>query len=214
MGPRLRPYVIPGVLVGAIVLVAVSLVLGTLGRPEPPTWPPTRPAPREVGGARVGPVLYTVDASDGSHWRFFDFSRGSVVEDPGPLEWDLAFRRNEIAVNGGPGFEGRGGARRIAGTSLDSLGALPEDGYLLASASRDSANPTFDDWYDYSFTSHLLTPRPHAYAVRTADGRYAAMEILGYYCPGARSGCVTFRYVYRGDDSPEEDPGPQRRRRL
>jgi len=26
--------------------------------------------------------------------------------------------------------------------------------------------------------------------------------MLGYYCPGSRPGCVTFRYVYQGDGSP------------
>ena len=38
--------------------------------------------------------------------------------------------------------------------------------------------------------------------VRTADGRYAKLEILGYYCPGAHPGCLTFRYVFQGDGTP------------
>ncbi len=25
------------------------------------------------------------------------------------------------------------------------------------------------------------------------------MRLLSYYCPGGQSGCVTFRYRYRGD---------------
>jgi hypothetical protein len=36
------------------------------------------------------------------------------------------------------------------------------------------------------------------YAIRTADGRYAKLEIVSYYCPGAVSGCLTFRYAYQG----------------
>ena len=36
---------------------------------------------------------------------------------------------------------------------------------------RDSTSAAFDDWYDYSLTSHLLLPRPRTYAIRTADGR-------------------------------------------
>ncbi len=39
------------------------------------------------------------------------------------------------------------------------------------------------------------------YAIRTADGRYAKVEIVGYYCPGAEPGCLTLRYVYQGDGS-------------
>ncbi len=38
-------------------------------------------------------------------------------------------------------------------------------------------------------------------AVRTADGRFAKVQILGYYCSGPRAGCLTFRYVYQGDGS-------------
>ena len=42
-------------------------------------------------------------------------------------------------------------------------------------------------WYEYSWTSHLLSPKPKVFAVRTADSRYAVFEILSYYCPGAPS---------------------------
>jgi hypothetical protein len=49
-------------------------------------------------------------------------------------------------------------------------------------------------WYTYSWTSHLLTSKGHVYGVRTADGRHATLEIVSYYCPGARPGCVTIRY--------------------
>jgi hypothetical protein len=37
--------------------------------------------------------------------------------------------------------------------------------------------------------------------VRTADGRFAKMRILSYYCTGATPGCVTFEYVYQGSGS-------------
>ncbi|HUP19579.1 MAG TPA: HmuY family protein [Gemmatimonadota bacterium] len=202
----MRVRVIPVILVAAIVLVAASLVIGTLDRPEPPSFSPTPAAPREVGGDAAGPAVVTVDASDAGRWRFWDFSRASVVESPGPLEWDLAFRRNEIAVNGGAAFRGQGGARPEA-APFDSLRVAPAGGYRTATAVRDSASPAFDDWYDYGFTTHLLTPRARTYAIRTADGKFAKLEILGYYCPGARAGCLTFRYFYRGDGSRDLESG-------
>ena len=55
---------------------------------------------------------------------------------------------------------------------------------------------------------YLLTPAPgepfdghfeiYYAAPCTADGRYAKLQLLSYYCPGARPGCLTFRYVYQG----------------
>lgn len=194
-----KSWILPGVLVGAMALVAASLVLGTLNRPEPPTWPPTPPRPAEVGQRRVGPVVYTIDASDGDRWTFFDFSRGSVVKAPGPLDWDLAFRRNDIVVNGGD-LAGRGGAARLEGP-FEALTTAPGSGYAGSEAGRDTTSAAFDHWYDYGFTTHLLTPKPIVWAIRTADGRYAKLEILGYYCVGARGGCLTVRYVYQGDGS-------------
>ena len=121
------------------------------------------------------------------------------MNDPAPGEWDLAFQRFYIVANGGAGFAGRGGLLDLGPVPFDSVKVVPENGYVASEAGRDTTNAATAEWYDYSFTSHLLTPRPRTYAVRTADGRYAKLEVVGYYCPGARPGCLTFRYVYQGD---------------
>lgn len=190
------------VVAAGILGAAVVFVVSTLDRPRPPAFTPTPAAPVEAVGERlVGPVVYTVDAASADRWRFFDFSRGSVVESPDPRGWDLAFQRFHIIVNGGPGFAGGGGILDLGSVPFDSVRALPADGYRTTISASDSTNPAIADWYDYGFTSHLLTPKPNVYGIRTADGRYAAIELLGYYCPGARAGCVTFRYIYQGDGS-------------
>jgi len=184
--------------IGGVLALAVGFVVVSLQRPEPATFPPSPVAPEPAGERLVGPRTYTVDASDGDRWRYFSFSQGSVVENPAPFEWDLAFRRFRIIVNGGEGFHGMGGVRNLGPVALDSVTVLPDGGYEGTVARSDSVSPVLERWYDYSFLSHLLSPRPEAYAVRTADGRYAVMEIVGYYCPGALPGCVTLRYIYQG----------------
>lgn len=186
---------------GTLGLVAIGLVLASLRRPEPPTFVPTSPNPRPAGRAWVGPTIYTVEATSADVWRHFDFSRGSVVERPDPLDWDLAFRRFHIIANGGTGFAGQAGIRDLGGVPFDSIHTAPTAGYQLTAAQTDSVNPAIADWYDYGFTSHLLTPKSRVYAVRTADGRYAKLELISYYCAGARPGCLTFRYAYQGDGS-------------
>jgi hypothetical protein len=184
--------------IGALTVVAALLVAASLSRPEPPTFAPTRADPAEAGEAVVGPVTYTIDASAPEIWKFFDFSRGSLVENPMPIEWDLAFRRFGIITNGGEGFQGNAGAIDLGPVDFDAVTTLPFEGYEGSVAARDSVNPALERWYDYGFTSHLLTPKPRVYAIRTADGRFAKLEILSYYCPGALPGCVTFRYLYQG----------------
>jgi hypothetical protein len=189
--------------IGALAGVAALLVAASLRRPEPPTFAPTAADPGDVGEAAVGPVTYTIDASTPEAWRFFDFSRGSLVESPSPLEWDLAFRRFGIITNGGEGFVGDAGAIDLGPATFDTLTRVPAQGYEGSVAARDSVNPALERWYDYGFTSHLLTPKPRVYAIRTADGRFAKLEILSYYCPGALPGCLTFRYVYQGRGGPD-----------
>jgi hypothetical protein len=146
----------------------------------------------------------------GDELTFFDFSTGSVVESPGPLDWDLAFRRFAILANGGPDYAGQGGILDLGVTSLDSLMTVPANGYAGNTPGGEVSNVATARWYEYSWTSHVLSPKPNIYAVRTADGRYAVFQILSYYCAGAQAGCTTMRYRYQGaggtafdrDDSP------------
>ena len=194
---RLSPFLI----IGALALVAALLVAVSLRRPEVPTYTPSASQPRDVGEGRVGPVVYTVDASAEGEWKFFDFSKGSVVPSPGPGEWDVAFRRFNVISNGGEGFAGRAGALDLGEVDFGAVAEVPQEGYQPTVAGRDTINEVFQGWYDYGFTTHLLSPKPRVYAVRTADGRYAKLEFLSYYCPGAQPGCLTFRYVYQGDGS-------------
>lgn len=199
--PADRQLVVAAAIVVLLLIGAVVFVAGSLDRPRPPEYAPSPARPAELARDLVGPRLTTVDATHERDWRFFDFSRGSLVERPGPLEWDLAFLRSRILVNGGDGFPGRGGVVDLGEVPFGGVAVAPVTGYRGTAAGRDSVQPDLDGWYDYGFTSHVLTARPRVYAVRTADGRYAKLQMVSYYCPGARSGCPTFRWVYQGDGS-------------
>ena len=183
---------VPALAVGAIVVGAVTLVALTLRQPMVPTYAPTPPAPRDAGRALVGPVLYTVDATAPEEWRSFSFRLGSVLDGG---QGDLAFRRYSIVAELGAGI------RDLGETRFGDVLAVPADGYAANEGRAEPRNPAIAAWYRYGFFSHVLSPRPHVWAVRTADARYAKLEIVGYYCPGARPGCLTFRYVYQGDGS-------------
>ncbi len=202
-GPR---WLVPGLAVATLAGLAIALVVATVRQPALPSYAPTPAAPRDVGPHLVGPVLYTVDATDPDAWRYFSFRLGAVVENPAPGDWDLAFRRHQIIANGGRGFQGQGGILDLGPVAFDEVQSVPTTGYQATERTPDPRNAAIEGWYRYGFFSHVLTPRPHVWAVRTADGRYAKMEILGYYCPGRRAGCLTFRYVYQGDGSPVVAP--------
>jgi hypothetical protein len=181
--------------VGSVLGLAGVLVALTLSTPTVPTYAPTPPAVHEVGARLVGPILYTVDASAPDVWRYFSFRLGSVVDDPARGGWDLAFRRYSIIAGAGVGIRDLGEGR------LEDIRTVPVTGYVGNDGRGEPRNPAIASWYRYGYFSHVLSPKPHVWAVRTAEGRYAKLEMVGYYCAGARPGCPTFRYVYQGDGS-------------
>jgi hypothetical protein len=192
---------------GAVALLFAALIVGlvtsSLVRPQLETFAPTPTAPAEVGAREVGPLTYTVDARSHDRWVYFDFSRGAVVDvgSARSLDWDIAFQRHRILTNGGATNPlGLAGALEIGLLSLDSSLTLPDTGYAADVRRGDTPrNPVLEDWYEYNWLSHVLRPAHKTFALRTADGKYAVLRFLGYYCPGGRPGCLTFRYRYRGD---------------
>ena len=192
---------IPPLAVAVIVAGTAGLVGLTLRQPMVPTYAPTTPAPRDVGAALVGPVVYTVDATAPDTWRAFSFRLGSVIDG---VQGDLAFRRYSIVAGLGAGI------RDLGQTRFEEVRAVPPDGYAANDGRAEPRNPAIAAWYSYGFFTHVLSPKPHVWAVRTAEGRYAKMQIVGYYCPGARPGCLTFRYVYQGDGSTRVETPPGR----
>jgi hypothetical protein len=195
-------HVVPTLAVAAIVVGVVALVALSLRQPDVPTYSPTSPAPRDVGATLVGPIRYTVDATAADVWRAFSFRLGSVVD--GLTQGDLAFRRYSIVAGLGAGI------RDLGEVSFDDVRDVPRDGYVANDGQAEPRNAAIASWYRYGFFSHVLSPKPRVWAVRTADGRYAKLHIVGYYCPGARPGCLTFRYVYQGDGSTAVDAGATR----
>lgn len=174
---------------------------------EPPPLKIENPAPAEVGENLTDSIRYTINATNVENWVFFDFSSGTSV--PGAkwdsTDWDLAFRRAKILVNGGvtnPG--GQGGVAAVPGKDLGALAEAPESGYSRnerPTGAGEASNPNIDKWYNYNYWTHKLTPKEQVYALRTADGKYAKFVIEDYYCGEGVSGCLAFRYVYQGNGS-------------
>jgi hypothetical protein len=185
-----RPPVLVLVMGVAFALIVLSLVIGSLVRPEFPPYTVTAPQPAPIGDSLVGPATYTVDASATDRWRRFDFGRNAVV-DSGP--WDIGLRRFRLIAAPGAGM------LDLGVVPFDSVRELPPDGYVPNVTGSDTTNPGVGKWYTYSMVSHLLTTKAHVYGVRTARGKYAKLELLAYYCRDAGAACITFRYAYQGD---------------
>jgi hypothetical protein len=187
-----RPPILVLALAGAFLLLVASLVIGSFTTPEFPPYAVTVPHPAPVGDSLVGPSTYTLDASAGDGWRRFDFAHNAVVDSG---SWDIAFRRHHVIAAPGAGIADLGTV------PFDSVRELPvaSAAYAPTEFGRDTVNPGVGKWYAYSMLSHLLKPKGHVYAVRTADGHYAKLEILAYYCRDVGAACYTMRYAFQGD---------------
>lgn len=172
---------------------------------EPPEVEIKNPEPKEVGEALTDTITYTIDASSLEEWTYFDFSTGAIVKvpDPSSLEWDIGFKRALIISNGGEANpKGISGALRLENAEFDSIKEAPESDYSVDVRVNptETENPAFKKWYEYSYMTHILKPKKNVYVIRTADGKYAKMQILKYSC-GQLTGCYTIKYVYQGNGS-------------
>lgn len=174
-------------------LLAAGLVATSLVERSPPTYEPT-PAGSPPEPASTGALRVTLDARDPERWTYFGFEEGRVSNRAFD-GWDLAARRFRVVVNGGADLPGEARVAPTGASSLDAVRSPPDTGW--SSTERRAGElrlPALEDWYEYDFFSHLLRPRPTVYVLRTSEGGHLALQFLGYYCPGARAGCVTFRY--------------------
>lgn len=137
----------------------------------------------------------TVDARDETRWSYVSLATGGPV---GPAErWDLAVRRFIIVPSSA--------AIDLGAVRFEDVHEVPLGPWTPSVLGPDMANGAFRRWYRYGFFSHLLTPAGNVYTIRTADRRYAKLEILSYYCPGPDAGCLTFRYAYQPDGTARLD---------
>jgi hypothetical protein len=173
----------------------------------------TRPAPT--------PAVVTVADLDArgedGHYTFYSLRDGAVVPaaDSASAKWDLAFKSTTILVNGGTSGPGEGGVVVLGDTSFAVVAeAPPPEAYVVDQGTdrMETAIPggAGNGWYDYDFATGIVSPRPVVLAVRTADGRYAKVQIDSYYlgapgpdeiAPDAGFRYYTFRYLFQPDGS-------------
>lgn len=148
-------------------------------------------------------------------YTLFSFKTGAVVAntDSATTKWDIGFNGSKIIVNSGT--SGPGSAAALVQTGLfDQITTAPDAGYTQ---DNKSAAPVFyaiargsgKGWYNYDQATNLISAKAGVVLIfKTADGKYAKMEIQNYYkgAPAAPTSTTadryyTFRYLYQGDGS-------------
>lgn len=149
-------------------------------------------------------------------FTFFSLVNKSLVPstDSASTKWDLAFRGTTLMINGGTSGPGSGGAYVFTG-AFESLSVLPADSVFRVDNVPVLAITTGSGkgWYTYDGMNNLITPVPgRILVIRTAQGKYAKVEILNYYRKGQTPASsdpddiklknqryYLFRYSYQGN---------------
>jgi len=151
-------------------------------------------------------------------YTFFSLANNSRVNnaDSATSNWDIAFKGQRIIVNSGTSGPGNGGAF-VYINGFDAISSVPTDStFRTDNIGTNSYAITYgsgNGWYNYDGPNNLVTPIPgRTLIIRTANGKYAKLEILNYYRGGTTpsstattevkaydSRYYTFRYTYQPD---------------
>lgn len=146
-----------------------------------------------------GSYTTIIDSTSATDWIYGDFETGMETDTSGP--WDLRFQRFHISTNGG--ISGTGGVEvaRVTGVAFTEVTSPPASGWTTDAVDGDDANmdPDYafeqgDGWYDYNPMTHVLTPRPLVWVVKTNGGSMIKLEITKYYDDAGTAGWFTVHW--------------------
>ncbi|MEO6189961.1 MAG: HmuY family protein [Saprospiraceae bacterium] len=157
-----------------------------------------------VTGAPIG---------DKKLFTFLKLADSSIIpnSDSATNRWDIGFKATTIIINSGTSGPGQAGAFIFNGIFKD-LKSVPKDSFF-----KTDNFPLYaigKSWSLYDNSAMIVRAVPGKVIVlRTADGKYAKMEILSYYknAPANPNAFVdqaryyTLRYVYQADGSKNFD---------
>jgi hypothetical protein len=126
---------------------------------------------------RVMMSLLPLSSEESVYFNFKDAKTVEISDETTSLEWDLKSSYVNIMVNGGTSGSGDCAAIMYTNANFDSITTIPSDGYVY----DDTASESYAigvSWYTYNDTTHVLSPNPNVYVIRTADGNYAKLEFI------------------------------------
>lgn len=134
-----------------------------------------------------------LDATSDDAWVYVDLDGHALVS--ASASWSIALQRSNIMVNGG--VSGDAGVEVAwSATPFAEVEEAPARGWTTdtADANADGVPEFALAWYDYDTNTHVLTPKPGTWFVRTTGGHTVALEIVDYYDDAGTSAMPTLRY--------------------
>lgn len=144
-----------------------------------------------------------IDATAMTEWVYLRLDTGAqvAVADPASSrEWDVAVRRYYVKINGG--ISGGCGSEVALqqGADFAAIARAPSGSYFTdqPDSGDDDTEPDYalsqsGGWYEYNPMTHLLSPRPQIYVLRSCTSGYVKLQMTGYYDAAGTSGFPSLR---------------------
>ncbi|MEJ7596969.1 MAG: HmuY family protein [Kofleriaceae bacterium] len=148
--------------------------------------------------ASAGAFTTWIDSTSASEWTNLDLATGREGD---VTAWDLRFQRFHISTNGG--VSGAAGVEIVPVPDLGfaDVTSAPTAGWIADAPDGDDPNADPDyafeqgvGWYDYNPTTHVVTPKPLVWVVRTRAGTAIKLELLAYYDEAGTAGWFTVHW--------------------
>ena len=157
--------------------------------------------PRFVTTAFDGGFLTIAQATDEVNFIAFDLDHAE--EAPFVDEkWDLAFRRQRVRLRGGANGDGGVAAVPLVDAGFSEVTTAPDAGYLvdLPDGPDDNTEPdtvfeNAETWYSYNPMTHVLTPRPIVYVVKSDEGQFFKVSLGAYYDKAGTPAVLELRWA-------------------
>ena len=149
----------------------------------------------------TGKYLVGIDATSNEKWSYWDIDQDSLVEVAEPKnnkDWDLAFQRFKIKINGGG--SGSSGVQITLIKNADFEQVKVTENFLWRKDESIGLNQVKyafaeeGDWFVYDFFTHMLEPRDQFYLLRSSENIIYKLKMLTYYDRLLISGFPTFQY--------------------
>ena len=159
-------------------------------------------------------------AADPSDWVYFSFATGAEVQGVNEenrkerRDWDLAFNRFSIRTNSGLSGGGQGGALLTQVKEMAEVTQAPASGYTVDTeinlsgfangapvSKKSTGNQVLAEGIKFAGPPPTYTPHENVFIVKTADGKYAKLQFIGFHNAEGKSGFISFKYAYQPNGS-------------
>lgn len=161
-----------------------------------------------------------LDASAFDTWTYFSFEKGKIVEVSdfkNDSNWDIAFHRGDIRLNGGASGKGLAEAINTGKKEWSSVVSAPATGYgkdgigkIVVSYSRGGVvqddqpfSQVMANWLTIDTKNHppKYTVNNWVYVIKTATGKPVKIQIYDNKNEKGRAGHFSFKYQYNASGS-------------